>query len=174
VVISPDGALVAYVRAATGSAPDTNVVVIADAFTGVEQRTFSRPGYQYCRLVFTADGSKLVCQRQREETYASEWRVTGSLCVTPDGSTLYALRSAIDSPPQVVRLDAAAADQQPAILKTPGNLGSLPGTLTEVHAEADVHGARLCGAAAGPGTVHRIRAAHAGTRPGSVRRPALP
>jgi dipeptidyl aminopeptidase/acylaminoacyl peptidase len=44
----------------------------------------------------------------------------GSLCVTPDGSTLYALRSAIDSPPQVVRLDAAAADQQPAILKTPG------------------------------------------------------
>jgi hypothetical protein len=76
VVISPDGALVAYMRAATGSAPDTNVVVIADAFTGVEQRTFSRPGYQYCRLVFTADGSKLVCQRQREETYASEWRVT--------------------------------------------------------------------------------------------------
>ncbi len=45
--LSPDGALVAYTRAATGSAPDTNVVVIADAATGVERRTFSRPGHQY-------------------------------------------------------------------------------------------------------------------------------
>ena len=205
VVLSPVGALVAYTRAATGSAPDTNVVVIADAVTGVEQRTFSRPGDQYLRLGFTADGSQLVCQRQREETYASEWRVTlvafdlvsgeetdllpefdnwpwpgravlspipgdgtmwftgderghcpvfrrdpegtitrltasgayASLCATPDGSTLYALRSTIDSPPQVIRLDAAAADQQPTVLNAPGNLGSLPGTLTEVHAEAD-------------------------------------
>jgi dipeptidyl aminopeptidase/acylaminoacyl peptidase len=180
-------------------------VVVADAATGAEQRTFSRPGYQYSRLEFSADGLKLVGQRQREETSTSEWRVTlvafdlasgdevdllpefdnwpwpgravlsptledstmwftgdeqghcpvfrrdadgtitrltvsgafGSLCVTPDGSTLYALRSAIDSPPQVVRLDAATADQQPTVLKAPGNLGSLPGTLTEVHAEAD-------------------------------------
>ncbi|THV41515.1 S9 family peptidase [Glycomyces buryatensis] len=205
VVLSPDGALVAYTRAATGRASDTNVVVVANAATGAEQRSFSRPGDQYYRLEFSADGSQLVCQRQREETYTSEWRVTlvafdlasgdetdllpefdnwpwpgrvvlspisgdgtmwftgderghcpvfrrdadgtitrltasgayASLCVTPDGSTLYALRSTIDSPPRPVRLDAAAADQQPTVLKTPGNLGSLPGTLTEVHAEAD-------------------------------------
>lgn len=204
-VLSPDGALVAYTRAPNGRAPDTNVVVVADAATGAEQCTFSRPGDQYCRLGFTADGSKLVCQRQREETYDAEWRVTlvvfdlasgeetdllpefdnwpwpgravlspmcgdgtmwftgderghcpvfrrdangtitrltvsgafASVCVTPDGSTLYALRSAIDSPPQVVRLDAAAADQQPTVLNVPGDLGSLPGTLTEVHTEGD-------------------------------------
>lgn len=205
VALSPDGSLVAYTRAPTGHALDTNVVVIADAATGAERRTLSRPGNQYCRLAFTADGSRLVCERQREETWDTEWRVTlvafdlasgeevdllpkfdnwpwpgravlspipgdgtlwftgderghcpvfrrdadgtitrltasgayASLRVTPDGSTLYALRSAIDSPPQVVRLDAATADQRPSVLKTPGNLGPLPGTLTEVHAEAD-------------------------------------
>ncbi|WP_335988342.1 S9 family peptidase [Glycomyces sp. MUSA5-2] len=203
VVLSPDGSLVAYTRA--GDAPDTNVVVVADAAAGVERLTFLRPGDQYYRLAFTADSSKLICQRQREETYDAEWQVTlvafdldsreetdllpefdnwpwpgravlspipgdttlwftgdeqghcpvfrrdpdgtvtrltasgayASLCVTPDGSTLYALRSGIDSPPRVVRLDAAAADQQPAFLKTPSELGSLPGTLTAVHAEGD-------------------------------------
>ena len=203
--LSPDGSLVAYTRAATGRAPDTNVVVIADAATGVERHTFSCPGHQHCRLAFTADGSVLVCQRQREETYDTEWRVTlvafdlasgeetdllpefdnwpwpgrailspirgdatlwftgderghcpifrrdadgtitrltasgayASLCVSPDGTTLYALRSTIDSPPRVVRLDAVTADQQPAFLRAPGDLDSLPGTLTEVHVEAD-------------------------------------
>ncbi|MFG1813362.1 alpha/beta fold hydrolase [Kribbella sp. NPDC049174] len=205
VALSPDGSLVAYTRAATGRAPDTNVVVVADAATGAERRTLSRPGNQYHRLAFTADGTRLVCQRQREETYDTEWRVTlvafdlasgeetdllpefdnwpwpgravlspipgddtlwftgderghcpifrrdadgtvtrltasgayASLCVAPDGFALYALRSTIDSPPRVVRLDATTADQQPTALKTPGDLGSLHGTLTEVHAEAD-------------------------------------
>ncbi len=37
----------------------------------------------------------------------------------------------------MVRLDAAEADQQPTFLDAPGGLGSLPGTLTEMHAEAD-------------------------------------
>ncbi|MEU6587867.1 S9 family peptidase [Streptomyces sp. NPDC046881] len=205
VALSPDGSLVAYTRAATGRVPDTNTVVIADAATGARRRAFSRPGHQYYRPAFTADGSALVCQRQREETYDTEWRVTlvsfdlgsgeetdllpdfdnwpwpgrpvpspvpgdatlwftgderghcpvfrrdadgtitrltasgayDSLCVTPDGTTLYALRSAIDSPPGVVRLDAVTPDQQPACLQAPGDLGSLPGTLTEVRAQAD-------------------------------------
>jgi dipeptidyl aminopeptidase/acylaminoacyl peptidase len=165
--LSPDGSLVAYTRAATGRAPDTNVVVVADAATGVERQTFSCPGQQYYRLAFTADGSALVCQRQREETHDTEWRVTlvafdlasgeetdllpefdnwpwpgravfspirgdatlwftgdeqghcpifrrdadgtitrltasgayASLCVSPDGTTLYALRSTINNPP---------------------------------------------------------------------------
>ncbi|MGW1409812.1 hypothetical protein [Streptomyces sp. NPDC002403] len=74
--LSPDGTLVAYTRAATGRAPDTNAVVVADAATGAERHTFSLPGQQYYRLAFTADGSALVCQRQREETYDTEWRVT--------------------------------------------------------------------------------------------------
>ncbi|MFJ4585484.1 S9 family peptidase [Streptomyces echinatus] len=203
--LSPDGSLVAYTRPATGQAPDTNTVIVADAATGMQQRCFSRPGHQYYRLAFTADGSALVCQRQREETYDTEWRVTlvafdlrsgeesdllpdfdnwpwpgraalspipgdstmwftgderghcpvfrrdtdgtitrltasgayTSLCVAPDGATLYALHSAIDSPPRVVRLDADTPDQQPAFLNAPGDLRSLPGVLTEVRAPAD-------------------------------------
>lgn len=203
--MSPDGSLVAYTRAATGRDPDTNTVVVADAATGMRRRTFSRPGHQYYRLAFTPDGSTLVCQRQREETYDTEWRVTlvafdlesgeetdllpefdnwpwpgravlspvpgdptmwftgderghcpvfrrdadgtitrltssgayASLCVTSDGATLYGLRSAIDSPPRVVRLDAATPDQQPVFLNAADELRSLPGTLTEVHAQGD-------------------------------------
>ncbi|MFJ1625706.1 alpha/beta fold hydrolase [Streptomyces sp. NPDC088190] len=203
--LSPDGSLVAYTRSATGQAPNTNSVVVADAATGVRQSTFSRPGHQYYRLEFTAEGSALVCQRQREETYDTEWRITlvafdlasgeetdllpefdnwpwpgravlapnpgdatvwftgdeqghcpvfrrdadgtitrltasgaySSLSVTPDGSTLYALRSTIDGPPQAVRLDAVTPDQHPTFLKAPGGLDSPPGTLTEVHVQAD-------------------------------------
>ncbi|MEU9361707.1 S9 family peptidase [Streptomyces sp. NPDC048301] len=202
---SPDGSLVAYTRAATVRAPDMNVVVVADAATGAERHTFSCPGQQYYRLAFTADGSALVCQRQREETYEAEWRVTlvafdltsgeetdllpefdnwpwpgravlspirgdatlwftgderghcpifrrdadgtitrltasgayASLCVSSDGTTLYALRGTIDSPLRVVRLDAVSADQQPSFLRAPGIIDSLPGTLAEVHVEAD-------------------------------------
>ncbi|MEU9171666.1 S9 family peptidase [Streptomyces sp. NPDC048420] len=203
--LSPDGSVVAHTRAPTGAAPDTNTVVIADASTGVRRKALSHPGHQYYNPVFTADGTRLICSRQQEETYDSAWQVTlvafdpvsgeetdllpdfdnwpwpgkaicspvpgdttlwftgdeqghcpvfrrdpdgtvtrltasgtySSLCVTPDGSTLHALRGDIDSPHQVVRLDAAKADQEPAPLRTPGDLGPLPGTLTEVHTTGD-------------------------------------
>ena len=58
--------------------------------------------------------------------------------MTPGGSILYALRSALDSPPQVVRLDATAPDQ-PTFLKAPGQSRPLPGTLTELLLTTD-HG----------------------------------
>ncbi|MFB8208652.1 prolyl oligopeptidase family serine peptidase [Streptomyces sp. NPDC056010] len=203
--LSPDGSLVAYTRDARGLAADMNVVVVADAATGVEHHAFSRTGQRYYHPTFTADGSALVCQRQREETYDTEWRVTlvafdlasgeetdllpefdnwpwpgravlspvrgdatlwftgdeqghcpvfrreadgtitrltasgayASLCVSPDGATLYALRSTIDGPPRVVRLDAVTAGQEPVFLRAPGGLDRLPGTLTEVRVEAD-------------------------------------
>ncbi|MDT4921529.1 MAG: hypothetical protein QOI15_2431 [Pseudonocardiales bacterium] len=52
-------------------------------------------------------------------------RVTASghydkLLVAPDGSTLFALRDAVDSPPRPVRLDANATDGEPAYLPAPG------------------------------------------------------
>ncbi|AXI81171.1 S9 family peptidase [Peterkaempfera bronchialis] len=55
----------------------------------------------------------------------------------PDGATLYALRSAVDSAPAPVRLDAATPDQQPEPLPCPGAVGELPGTLTEVFTSAE-------------------------------------
>ncbi|MBP2334491.1 dipeptidyl aminopeptidase/acylaminoacyl peptidase [Saccharothrix coeruleofusca] len=57
--------------------------------------------------------------------------------VSPDGATLYALRAAVDHPPQPVRLDAAAAEQEPVRLPAPGAVESLPGTLTEVETTAE-------------------------------------
>ena len=42
-----------------------------------------------------------------ERTLADD-AVYSSLCPAPDGTALYALRSAIDAPPHPVRLDAGA------------------------------------------------------------------
>jgi dipeptidyl aminopeptidase/acylaminoacyl peptidase len=60
-----------------------------------------------------------------------------NLQVSPDGSTLYALRSAVDSPPTPVRLDARTPDQTPTLLPAPGDVGTLPGRLVEVETTAE-------------------------------------
>ncbi|WP_367130795.1 alpha/beta fold hydrolase [Saccharothrix sp. HUAS TT1] len=54
--------------------------------------------------------------------------------VSPDGASVYALRSAWDHPPQPVRLSASGVDQQAVPLPAPGAVESVPGTLTEVDA----------------------------------------
>jgi dipeptidyl aminopeptidase/acylaminoacyl peptidase len=64
------------------------------------------------------------------------------LQVARDGSALYALRSAYDSPPAPVRLDPEATGQDPQPLPNPGALPRLPGTLREVEATAP-DGARV-------------------------------
>lgn len=64
------------------------------------------------------------------------------VCVAADGSALYALRSAIDSPPAPVRLDPTAPDQQPTTLPNPGTVAAVPGTVRSVDAQAD-DGARV-------------------------------
>ena len=58
------------------------------------------------------------------------------LQVARDGSALYALRSAYDSPPVPVRLDPTATDQQPDPLPNPGTIAAYPGTLRELRATA--------------------------------------
>jgi dipeptidyl aminopeptidase/acylaminoacyl peptidase len=62
-----------------------------------------------------------------------------SLCPSPDGRHLYALRSAIDAPPSPVRIDLAPASPPgtPVPLPAPGGTLALPGTLTELSAVAD-------------------------------------
>ena len=66
----------------------------------------------------------------------------GDLQVARDGSALYALRSAYDSPPVPVRLDPSTPMQDPVVLPHPGVVGALPGTLLEVEARAS-DGARV-------------------------------
>jgi dipeptidyl aminopeptidase/acylaminoacyl peptidase len=60
-----------------------------------------------------------------------------ALCPSPDGRWVYALRSAVDAPPTPVRLDTAAADQEPVRLPTPAPVPPLPGRITEVATEVD-------------------------------------
>ncbi len=59
------------------------------------------------------------------------------LVVAPDGSAVFALRNAYDSPPHPVRLDPVTADQDGVAIPTPGEVGPLPGTLTEVNTQAE-------------------------------------
>ena len=56
------------------------------------------------------------------------------LAVSPDGRTLYAVRSGIDAPPAAVRIDCSTGDV--ARLKAPGGSLPLPGRVTEITAAA--------------------------------------
>jgi dipeptidyl aminopeptidase/acylaminoacyl peptidase len=58
------------------------------------------------------------------------------LQVSPDGAHVYALRSAIDSPPQPVRLSAQEPGE-PLVLPSPAAGLPVPGTLAEVTTQAD-------------------------------------
>ncbi|MGI8722421.1 MAG: prolyl oligopeptidase family serine peptidase, partial [Geodermatophilaceae bacterium] len=59
------------------------------------------------------------------------------LQVATDGSALYALRSAYDSPFLPVRLDPSGVDQQPVTLPSPGAIEQLPGTLQRIETKSD-------------------------------------
>jgi dipeptidyl aminopeptidase/acylaminoacyl peptidase len=54
-----------------------------------------------------------------------------SLCVAPDGVTLYALRDHIDSPPVPVRIDATAVDGDAVPLRAPGSV-EIPGLVEDI------------------------------------------
>jgi len=54
------------------------------------------------------------------------------LQVSPDGTSVYALRDAVDAPPAPVRLDATTPEQQPVLLQGPPTAPMPPGALTEV------------------------------------------
>jgi dipeptidyl aminopeptidase/acylaminoacyl peptidase len=55
-----------------------------------------------------------------------------NICIAPDGSCLYALRSAIDSPPTPVRIPLGSDPDGPQALPSPGGEVAVPGTVTEV------------------------------------------
>ncbi|MEU6341666.1 S9 family peptidase [Streptomyces sp. NPDC046977] len=110
------------------------------------------PGAPVVSPVPGEDGSPVVWFTADEAGHAPVFRLsTGSgdlvaltasgaytdVVASPDGGTLYALRSAVDSPPVPVRLDAATPGQQPVTLPSPGQVAALPGTLTEVHTTAE-------------------------------------
>ncbi len=119
--ISLDGRLVAFIRETRSSPsdpPDTRLMVVP--LDGSEEPHELAPGWDRWATshVWTSDGSLLVTADDggRGPVFRVEdGRVTrltaddahySSVQVTPDGTTAYALRDAIDAAPAPVRLDA--------------------------------------------------------------------
>ncbi|WP_433272428.1 prolyl oligopeptidase family serine peptidase [Pseudonocardia xinjiangensis] len=152
-VISPDGTQVACLRESlsTPTSPADFRLVVLPLAGGVARDV--APGWDrwVSDVRWTPDAAALVVTADdggRSPVFRIDLgdgtltRLTGDhgaytdLQVSPDGRYVYALRSAVDHPPAPVRLDAAAADQQPVALPGPVQSPVLPGTLTEVHATA--------------------------------------
>ncbi|WP_232667237.1 prolyl oligopeptidase family serine peptidase [Pseudonocardia sp. TRM90224] len=152
-VISPDGRQIACIREripAPTEPPDLRLVVLP--IGSGELREVAQGWDRWANEVaWTPDGSALIViadELGRSPVFRIELasgevtRLTGDdgaytdVVVAPDGQHVYALRSAIDTPPAPVRLDAAVPDQQPVLLLAPAPVPVVPGTLVEVEATA--------------------------------------
>jgi dipeptidyl aminopeptidase/acylaminoacyl peptidase len=155
---SPDGASVVCVRESlsTYEEPPDYGLLLVDVAGGTARELTPDFDRWPSAPQFSADGSAVYFLADDEGRHAvfrvelaggPPVRLTADgaysdLQVARDGSALFALRSAYDSPPAPVRLDPAALRQNPAPLPNPGTLAALPGTLHEVEAVAP-DGARV-------------------------------
>jgi dipeptidyl aminopeptidase/acylaminoacyl peptidase len=149
---SPDGTALVCVRETlpTYTEPPDYTLLLVDVAGGAAREL--TPGFDRWPSApqFSADGSAVYFLADDDGRHAifrvpvdggEPARLTGDgaysdLQVARDGSALYALRSAYDSPPQPVRLHPEAPLQDPVVLPNPGALDALPGTLHEVEAVA--------------------------------------
>lgn len=152
VAFSPDGTALVCVREQLSSyaEPPDYTLLVVDADSGTVRDLTPEFDRWPSAPQFSADGSAVYFLADDDGRHAifrvpvdggAPARLTGNgayshLQVAPDGSALYALRSAYDSPPVPVRLDPAATGQEPPVLPNPGTVGALPGTLHEVQATA--------------------------------------
>ncbi len=155
---SPDGASVVCVRESlsTYDEPPDYTLLLVDARKGTVRELTAGFDRWPSAPQFSADGTAVFFLADDDGRHAvfrvgldgaAPVRLTADgaysdLQVARDGSALYALRSAFDSPSAPVRLDPATPDQEPAPLPNPGTLDALPGTLHEVEAVA-ADGARV-------------------------------
>jgi dipeptidyl aminopeptidase/acylaminoacyl peptidase len=155
---SPDGTMLVCVREtlSTYAEPPDYTLLLVDATAGTARDL--TPGFDRWPSApqFSADGAAVYFLADEDGRHAvfrialaggEPVRLTADgayrdLQVARDGSALYALRSAYDSPDAPVRLDPEAPLQEPSALPNPGTLGPLPGTLHEVEAIA-ADGARV-------------------------------
>ncbi|HEV8220670.1 MAG TPA: S9 family peptidase [Streptosporangiaceae bacterium] len=157
--ISPDGRQVICVRSTKDSYDDPGDVTLTvipldgggtdddaaprDVLEGLDRRpleaawsadsgtVFFTADDQGRRPLFRVELASGVVTRLTTDDAAYE-----QLCPSPDGRWVYALRSAWDAPPALVRLDAAAPSA-PVALAGPAEAPALPGTLTEVTTTAE-------------------------------------
>lgn len=159
-VVSPDGALVAAYRRFGGDFDTAGVMTLCvHDLAGGPTRSFDLTEELFpSEHAWSPDSSTLYLAGDRHgrgaivavDAATGAYRRVAcdaaytSLSVSPDGAWLYALRSAVDCPPQPVRLDARATDAAPVHLPSPAPRPDLPGTLVEVGATAPdgatVHG----------------------------------
>jgi dipeptidyl aminopeptidase/acylaminoacyl peptidase len=149
---SPDGTALVCVREtlSTYAEPPDYTLLLVDVAGGAVRELTAGFDRWPSAPQFSADGSAVFFLADDDGRHAvfripvdggTPVRLTGDgaysdLQVARDGSALYALRSAFDSPPVPVRLDPESPLQDPPVLPSPGTLDSLPGTLHEVEATA--------------------------------------
>ncbi len=146
---SPDGRSLAYLQETLGdwdSAPRRTLQVLdlatdearevlpGDTIAWPSHPVFSPDG---AFLYFLADEGGRAPVFRLDLGSGAVLRLTASgsytdLVVSPDGSALFALRSAVDSPPTPVRLDPTQEVQEAVTLLGPQSEVPVPGTLTEV------------------------------------------
>jgi dipeptidyl aminopeptidase/acylaminoacyl peptidase len=155
---SPDGATLVCVREAmsTYAEPPDYTLLVVDVAGGTARDLLPGLDRWPTDPQFSADGSAVFYLADEDARHAvfrvpaaggTPVRLTGDgaysdLQVARDGSALFALRSAYDSPAAPVRLDPETPLQEPTPLPNPGTLDALPGTLHEVSATA-ADGARV-------------------------------
>jgi dipeptidyl aminopeptidase/acylaminoacyl peptidase len=149
---SPDGTTLVCVRESSSSyaePPDYTLLLVDVADGAVRELTAGFDRWPSAPQ-FSADGAAVFFLADDDGRHAifrvpvdegPPVRLTGNgaysdLQVARDGSALYALRSAFDSPSVPVRLDPETPMQDPAVLPSPGTLTDLPGTLHDVRATA--------------------------------------
>jgi dipeptidyl aminopeptidase/acylaminoacyl peptidase len=149
-VVSPDGARVAVTVRRRSSPEDPGTVWLAVVpLAGGPVRSLTAEWDRWPHSPrWTADGAALIVAAD-DNGRSPLWRVdagTGEVArltpgdgaytdirVSPDGQWIYALRSAVDSPPAPVRIPARGGEPSP--LPAPGSV-QIPGRLEEVTATA--------------------------------------
>ncbi len=147
IAVSPDGRTVACARYHWG-APDSPArqdLLLVDVETGAARQLAPQWDAVVSELCWAPDGSALFAVAEerghapihRVELDGAVTRLTASgsyssVRPSPDGTTLYALRSHVDAPPAACALDARTADQQPRMLRGPAEPPALDTRLEEL------------------------------------------
>lgn len=151
-VISPDGQLVAVLRHEQSSyhrAPSASVV-IHDLTCGTNNAYNLTEELMPTEYAWSPDSNHLYVagDRQGRGAVVKLDIVTGRthqliddavyshLAVSPDGSSIYALRSTIDCPPQLVRLHTSSDSDKLCFLPSPAPPPDIPGELIDVQTTA--------------------------------------
>ncbi len=151
---SPDGrqvALAHWVRSTPDDPGDVRLAVL-DVATG-ELRDLSGDWDHWPGGVrWTPDGAALVLNADEDgrspifRVDVASGRFTrltddafaySDLQVSPDGATVYAMRTSYAEPPRPVRLDATTPDQHSEPLRGPADVPALPGRLEDVETTAE-------------------------------------